>query len=211
MGLFAMAQGDHDRAAGLYRESIRLRRDIRDLTGIGWSTESLSWVESALGHADVAATLLGAADRVWEIMGRPLRTYQHLYPYHEETERAARERLGGKGFEEAFAHGRAMSVDEAMAFSLNERQTAAVPAEPTTSSTPPTPPTPPTPSAPPNPLTRREREIAGLIAEGLTSREIADRLVISVRTVETHTEHILAKLGVRSRVQVATWVSQQGG
>jgi predicted ATPase/DNA-binding CsgD family transcriptional regulator len=191
MGLFAMAQGDHGRAADLYRESIRLRRDIRDLTGIGWSTESLSWVESALGHAEVAATLLGAADRIWEIMGRPLRTYQHLYPYHEQAERVARELLGDKGFEETFGRGRAMSVDELIAFSLNEQPVAAAPVEP------------------PALLTRREREIAGLIAEGLTSREIADRLVISVRTVETHTEHILAKLGVRSRVQVATWVSQQ--
>ncbi|WP_086668077.1 ATP-binding protein [Lentzea kentuckyensis] len=191
MGLFAMAQGDHDRAAGLYRESIRLRRDIRDLTGIGWSTESLSWVESALGHAEAAVTLLGAADRIWEIMGRPLSTYQHLYPYHEQAERVERERLGDKGFEETFGRGRAMSVDELIAFSLNEQPVAAPPAEA------------------PALLTRREREIAGLIAEGLTSREIADRLVISVRTVETHTEHILAKLGVRSRVQVATWVSQQ--
>ncbi|MEV6238426.1 LuxR C-terminal-related transcriptional regulator [Lentzea sp. NPDC051838] len=192
MGLFAMTRGEHDQAAELHRESIRLRRDIRDLTGIGWSTESLSWVESALGHDEVAATLLGAADRVWEIMGRPLRTYQHLYPYHEETERVGRERLGGKGFEYAFVHGRAMSVDEAIAFSLNEKAAAVEPAEP------------------PAVLTRREREIAGLIAEGLTSRQIADRLVISVRTVETHTEHILAKLGVRSRVQVANWVSRQG-
>jgi DNA-binding NarL/FixJ family response regulator len=99
--------------------------------------------------------------------------------------------LGDKGFEETFGRGRAMSVDELIAFSLNEQPVAAPPAEP------------------PALLTRREREIAGLIAEGLTSREIADRLVISVRTVETHTEHILAKLGVRSRVQVATWVSQQ--
>jgi non-specific serine/threonine protein kinase len=191
MGLFAMAQGEHDRAAELYRESIRLRRDIRDLTGIGWSTESLSWVESALGHAEQAAALLGAADRIWEIMGRPLRTYQHLYPYHEETERVSRERLGDKGFEEAFGRGRAMDVDDAIAFSLNEQPAVVVPAES------------------PAVLTRREREIADLIAEGLTSREIAERLVISVRTAETHTEHILAKLGFRSRVQVATWVSRQ--
>ncbi|MEU0878207.1 LuxR C-terminal-related transcriptional regulator [Lentzea sp. NPDC005914] len=191
IGLFAMAQAENDRAAQLYRESIRLRRDIRDLTGIGWSVESLSWVESALGHVTLAATLLGVADRIWEIMGRPLRTYQHLYPYHEETERAGRERLGAKGFEAAFARGQAMNVDEAIAFALDEKPPAAAPAES------------------PSVLTRREREIAGLIAEGLTSKEIADRLVISVRTAETHTEHILTKLGFRSRVQVATWVSQQ--
>jgi len=192
MGLFAMAQGDHDRGAELYRKSIALRRDIRDLTGIGWSTESLSWVECALGHPVTAATLLGAADRLWEIMGRPLRTYQHLYPYHEQTERATREQLGTKGFDEAYEHGRMMDVDDAIAFALNEQPAA-----------------PPAVEAPPNVLTRREREIAGLIAEGLTSREIAERLVISVRTAETHTEHILTKLGFKSRVQVATWVSQQ--
>ncbi|PWK87277.1 non-specific serine/threonine protein kinase [Lentzea atacamensis] len=191
MGIFAMAQGDHDRAAGLYRESIRLRRDIRDLTGIGWSVESLSWVEAALGHVEPAATLLGAADRVWEIMARPLRTYQHMYPYHEETERVGRKRLGDKGFDEAFGRGRSMTIDEAMAYSLGEEPEAAAPVEP------------------PSVLTRREREIAGLIAEGLTSREIADRLVISVRTAETHTENILTKLGFKSRVQVATWVAAQ--
>ncbi|MGW6930781.1 ATP-binding protein [Lentzea sp. NPDC054927] len=191
MGLFEMAQGDQDRAAELYRESIRLRRDIRDLTGIGWSVESLSWVEAAMGHATPAVTLLGAADRLWEIMGRPLRTYQHLYPHHEEAERVTRERLGTEGFDEAFQRGRAMNVDEAIAFALNEQPAAVLPV------------------ASPSVLTRREREIADLIAEGLTSRRIADQLVISVRTVETHTEHILAKLGFTSRVQVATWVSRQ--
>ncbi|MFC3897524.1 ATP-binding protein [Lentzea rhizosphaerae] len=191
MGIFAMARGEHDRAAELYRESISLRRDIRDLTGIGWSVESLSWVEAALGHAAPAATLLGAADKVWEIMARPLSTYQHMYPYHEEAERVARAQLGDAGFDAAFERGRRMSVDEAIAFSLNEE----APAEPVQEA--------------PRVLTRRETEIAGLIAEGLTSREIADRLVISVRTAETHTENILAKLGFKSRVQVATWVSEQ--
>lgn len=191
MGIFAMAQGAHDRAAELYRESISLRRDIRDLTGIGWSVESLSWVEASLGHAAPSATLLGAADRVWEIMARPLSTYQHMYPYHEEAERVARSQLGDTGFDTAFERGRKMSVDEAIAFSLNEE----APAEPVQEA--------------PRVLTRRETEIAGLIAEGLTSREIADRLVISVRTAETHTENILAKLGFKSRVQVATWVSEQ--
>ncbi|HYU83020.1 MAG TPA: AAA family ATPase, partial [Candidatus Polarisedimenticolia bacterium] len=59
-------------------------------------------------------------------------------------------------------------------------------------------------------LTKREREVAAFVAEGLTNRDIADRLVISDRTVETHVEHIRNKLGVRSRAQVATW-SVTGG
>ena len=59
-------------------------------------------------------------------------------------------------------------------------------------------------------LTKREREVAGYVAEGLTNRDIADRLVISDRTVRTHVEHIRNKLGVRSRAQVAMWTVTGG-
>ncbi len=59
-------------------------------------------------------------------------------------------------------------------------------------------------------LTKREREVAAFVAEGMTNRDIADRLVISDRTVETHVEHIRNKLGVRSRAQVATWTVTGG-
>jgi DNA-binding CsgD family transcriptional regulator len=59
-------------------------------------------------------------------------------------------------------------------------------------------------------LTGREREIAGLMATGLTNREIAARLVISEGTAEVHVKHILSKLGFRSRSQVAAWASQRG-
>ena len=56
------------------------------------------------------------------------------------------------------------------------------------------------------PLTRRQREVASLLARGLTNREIAERLVLSERTIEGHVEQIRVKLGVRSRTQIATWV-----
>ena len=59
-------------------------------------------------------------------------------------------------------------------------------------------------------LTKREREVAAYVAEGLTNRDIAERLVISDRTVESHVEHIRNKLGVRSRAQVATWTVTVG-
>jgi DNA-binding NarL/FixJ family response regulator len=58
-------------------------------------------------------------------------------------------------------------------------------------------------------LTAREREIASLIAGGLSNREISGRLVISEGTVEVHVKHILSKLGFRSRSQVAAWVAHQ--
>ena len=56
-------------------------------------------------------------------------------------------------------------------------------------------------------LTRREREVAHLVAQGLTNREIATRLFISERTAESHVEQIRGKLGFRSRVQIANWVA----
>src|SRR5579864_7540286 len=60
-------------------------------------------------------------------------------------------------------------------------------------------------------LSRREREIAGLVAEGLTNREIARRLFISERTAEGHVEQIRNKLGFTSRSQVASWATQNLG
>ena len=61
---------------------------------------------------------------------------------------------------------------------------------------------------PAKPLTHREREIAGLVAEGLTNREIARKLFISDRTAEGHVEQIRNKLGFTSRSQVASWATQ---
>ena len=66
---------------------------------------------------------------------------------------------------------------------------------------------------PPGPwqtLTRRETEVAGLVARGLTNRDIATQLFLSVRTVEVHVDHILTKLGFRTRTQLAAWAYEEG-
>jgi len=55
-------------------------------------------------------------------------------------------------------------------------------------------------------LTSREQEIAALVAEALSNREIAERLVISKRTVDAHVEHIYTKLGISSRMELANWL-----
>jgi non-specific serine/threonine protein kinase len=60
-------------------------------------------------------------------------------------------------------------------------------------------------------LTRREREVAALVAEGLTNKQIAERLTLSVRTAESHVEQIRSKLGFRTRTQIATWATEQLG
>ena len=99
--------------------------------------------------------------------------------------------VGDAAFDAAFAQGAAYSFEQAVALALGE-ETARPPAKPGMAGR----------------LTRREHEIAVLIGEGLSNREIAARLVISQRTAETHVEHILSKLGFSSRAQVARWVAE---
>jgi DNA-binding NarL/FixJ family response regulator len=60
------------------------------------------------------------------------------------------------------------------------------------------------------PLTRREREVAALLARGLSNREIAEALVIGERTAEMHVSNILGKLGLTSRAQAAVWAAERG-
>jgi DNA-binding NarL/FixJ family response regulator len=88
-----------------------------------------------------------------------------------------------------------MPDEEAIAYVL-EQAPAAVAARP-----------PSVKSRPAGSLTRRELEIARLIAEGLTSQQIAARLFISERTVTTHVTNMLNKLGLSSRIQLASWVA----
>ena len=68
---------------------------------------------------------------------------------------------------------------------------------------------PPTSTARPD-LTARQREVALLVAEGLSNRAIAETLVVGERTVETHVGDILSKLSFTSRAQIVAWVIQQG-
>ena len=61
--------------------------------------------------------------------------------------------------------------------------------------------------AEPNPLTRREWEVAGLVSRGLSNRQIAEQLVLSEGTVANHVQEILQRLGLRSRTQLAVWIA----
>ena len=89
-----------------------------------------------------------------------------------------------------------MAIEDAVAFAVEDRMPAPVPAAKTQAETR---------------LTKRELEIARLIAQEMTSREIAAKLFISERTVEAHVTNMLNKLGLNSRIELARWLVSVGG
>jgi DNA-binding NarL/FixJ family response regulator len=112
-----------------------------------------------------------------------------LEPYRARV----RSRLGEAAWEEAVAEGRALGLDQAAAYALSEEKPSEPPS-PATSQ-------PPVSSTPEHPagLSPREVEVLRLVAEGLTSAQIATELFLSPRTVDTHLTSIYQKLGVNSR------------
>jgi DNA-binding NarL/FixJ family response regulator len=68
----------------------------------------------------------------------------------------------------------------------------------------------PSPSPHDDPLTSRERDVVRLVAQGRTNREIGEALVMSSGTARTHVEHVLGKLGLRSRAEIAAWAVARG-
>jgi DNA-binding NarL/FixJ family response regulator len=107
-----------------------------------------------------------------------------------------RARLGEELFAAAWAQGRAMSREEA----IDEAVAGAQEILTSTSSHE------PRAGLALSGLTPREQEVAALVAQGLNNRQIAEHLVISERTAENHISHVLDKLGLDSRTNVATWV-----
>ena len=94
----------------------------------------------------------------------------------------------GPNLERLWEEGRRLDLDEAFALAFGS-------AKPRT--------------ATPDGLSERELEIARLVAEGLANKAIAARLHLSVRTVEVHVRHVLAKLGLENRTQLATWTHKR--
>ncbi|MDX6328440.1 MAG: hypothetical protein QOI83_823, partial [Streptomycetaceae bacterium] len=116
-----------------------------------------------------------------------------LLRQHDRSESAARAALGSDTYERLFGLGAQLPLDRAVALVLADADTPTHLAERDPGHRP----------GGPDGLTRREREVATLVVQGLSNREIAERLVISKRTADAHVEHILAKLGATSRTQIA--------
>jgi DNA-binding CsgD family transcriptional regulator/tetratricopeptide (TPR) repeat protein len=104
----------------------------------------------------------------------------------------ARNKLGSAAVQQIMVEGQQMSLAEAVAYALADEPEDAWRGGPRRT------------------LTRRELEVATLVAKGLTNRGIADRLCLSVRTVDTHVDHVLTKLGFSTRTQLAAWAYESG-
>ena len=196
-GVVTWLRGDLQEASAQVAESLRLKRasGLGDDFGTVLCLAVLAWIAAGQRRYERAATLLGIADALSAELGAPISTYRHLVGHHDECARQARAALGDAAFADAVGHGRGLPYDDALAYALSQRRTSAPqPSQDTATG-----------------LTRREREVADLLADGLSNKEIAAALVISQRTAESHVEHILTKLGFTSRTQVIAWVSAQRG
>jgi predicted ATPase/DNA-binding NarL/FixJ family response regulator len=190
----ARLRQDLREAADRALEGLRLKQScgVDDRYGTALSLELLAWITADQQRHRRAATLLGAATAVWADIGASITSYRYLVGHHEACAHQIREAIGDPAFAEAFAAGQHLALDDIFAFAFEEHR----------DTTPPS-------GAPLTPLTRREQQVAALVAEGLSNKEIAARLVIARRTAEGHVERILQKLGLASRAQLAAWVTER--
>jgi len=234
-GDIARNQDDNKRAAALFDEALRLWRDIGDRWGLSASLANLGWVMDHLGDArraaalfkesleiarelglkvwvtlmltatartmadsdpQRAATLLGAVVGLYAAMGAVLEASER--PDFERTAEIVRRRLGEEPFATAWQAGQGMTLERAVEFALAPARARVPAAEPTAR------------RKPGDLLSPREREVAALVARGLSNRDIASLLVVTERTAETHVQHVMNKLGCNSRAQIAAWAVEQG-
>ena len=178
-------------ARALYEESVALCREVRYILGIASALEGLAGVVGAQGELPWAARLWGTAEALREAMRTPLPpVYRADY---EHAVAAARAQLGEQAFAAAWAEGSTMTPEQALAARGPLTMPTPAPAGPSS--------VPPPPEAPAYTagLTTREMEVLRLLALGLTSAQIAQRLVIGLVTVNSHVRSIYSKLGVTSR------------
>jgi non-specific serine/threonine protein kinase len=192
LALVALNQGEFDLATGYARNCLRLKRTFNDLLGMVLSIEVLAWIEASLRRWERAATPLGCARRIWRSVGYPMFGSKYFGAPHGDCETRTREALGDSRYAALSRQGSEFTLEEAVTFALDEVERAE--SGPVTEVE--------------TVLTDREHEVAVLITDGLSNREIADRLVISRRTAEGHDQRILRKLNFDSRAQIAAWVTQ---
>ena len=209
LGHLFLARGEPERAAERFAESFRLCHEVGDQQGPPRCLEGLAGaaILAANGRpgplATYAAQLLGLASAQRATSGVQVPPVQR--PAVERAIEGARACLGDAAYEAAFVTGRELPLDQAAKRALELVRAATVEAPPDETDT-----TGPAPDADRwLPLSAREREVAELVAAGLTNPQIAARLVIGERTVQSHVASILTKLDFQSRAQIAAWVARR--
>lgn len=200
LGLLAHAAGDLAAADRHYRESLALFREVGDESGIALTGGYLANLARDRGDQAAARRLYGVSLDGARATGSWRAAIAALLGL-ADLARTAGDLAGARAHLEAAAETAREIEDRGAQAEIGSRldHLAAAASAPTAG-----------PSAPAWPLSRREIEVATLVAQGLTSRAIAVRLVLAERTVESHVEHILRKLDLRSRAQIAAWAAQRG-
>jgi non-specific serine/threonine protein kinase len=184
LGHAALLQHRHADAMALLSEALTRKSDLDEMFGICVALDFLGLAEADRGDAERATRLMGASDALGEAFNVP-HLFEAWLARRNQYLDQARENLGPSAYNKALKDGRRFSKDQAVAYALRKE---------------------PDHSHAGNgalPLSAREREVAGLLTRGKTNKEIATELFITRRTVDTHVENILNKLGFTSRTQVA--------
>jgi len=185
LGVVALERGRYVEARGRFGVGLEMSVDLGDRMNTALIFEALCRLATATSAWTVSLKLGGAAAAIREQAGaRSIPIWQELV---EKAMEEARRALGPEAAGVALGQGRSMDFAEAVSLARN------VAAKPTQQ------------GVVPMGLTKRELEIAVMVAQGMSNRDMAKRLVLAQRTVEGHVENIRSKLGFHSRTQIAAW------
>jgi non-specific serine/threonine protein kinase len=192
----ARDRGDMVRAQALCVESLGLFMKLGDRSGMTWAISNLTIIAQRQRYWTRAAQLIGVTDQIRESLGSgSLSLSPGELASYDEAESLVRAQLSPATFADLHGAGAALSPDDIVRFveaAPDHQPTDAVPS--------------PGVDVAEHRLTRRERQVAALVAQGLTDREISLQLVIAEGTVGVHLWRIFGKLGLRTRAQLAAWI-----
>ena len=193
LGVNKWSQGDLTGATEVAREGLRATLEFGDQLGIVHMVELLSWISASDRRYVDSARLLGAARAIWNNLGTSIQAFgDYLRDCESATEARLRDELGVATVQALVAEGASLRIDQVAAIVMGSADDVGRAGQTSESV-----------------LSARELEVAHLVAQGLTNREIAAELVLSTRTIDSHVQHILTKLDFNTRSQIAGWVVGQ--